>query len=177
MSRQHELRRRSTSWTALVLAAALAMVVAACETDDTIQVENTTSTQLRVMIKVPGGGVSSVAPTPGNSSYVVVTEDGTFYALAVVDAEWLESVRTRRDFLQDRLADPDTRRRLSTDDLSDILFQINSLTNEIRRATERPLENVGACSGPVKLSGGVAGKVTITDNPAGGFPAYVLLCG
>jgi hypothetical protein len=176
MTVERHLRRR---WTALIVAAALAIVVAGCETEDTIQVENTTSTQLRVMLKVPGGGVSTVAPTPGNSSSIVVSEAGTFYALAVVDAEWLETIRTRRDFLQSRLADPDRRRNLSADDLSDILFQINSLTAEIRRATERPLDNVGACSGPVKLSdsGGVAGKVTITDNPAGGFPAYILLCG
>jgi hypothetical protein len=163
----------------LVAASLVAVVVVGCDSEDTIQIENTTTTQLRVMVKVPGGGVSSVAPTPGNSSYVVVSEDGTFYALAVVDSEWIGEVRARRDFLQSRLGDADTRRRLSPDQLQEILDEINSLNVEIRRATERPLENVGACSGPVKLSdsGGVAGKVTITDNPAGGFPAYLLLCG
>jgi hypothetical protein len=157
----------------------LAAVAVGCEINDAIEVENTTTTQLRVMIKVPGGGVSSVAPTPGNSSFVPVSEDGTFYALAVLDFEWIQSVRARRDFLQSRLADADTRRRLTQDQLQEILDQINSLTVEIRRATERPLDNVGACSGPVKISdqGGNAGKVTITDNPAGGFPAYLLVCG
>jgi len=161
-----------------VAAIALSLTLAGCDSENTIQVENTSSTQLRVMVSVPGGGVSSVSPTPGSSSFVVVSEGGTFHALALADSEWLETVRFRRDYLTRRLADPVVRRRLSGDELRQISEQVNDPATEIQRATERPSENIGACTGTVQMSGagGVAATVRITDNPTSGFPAYVLLC-
>jgi len=162
----------------MALAVLLAVTVLACESDNRIQVENASSTQLRIMLSVPGGGVSTVTPGPGSSASVVVTEEGPFSALAVLDSEWLESARFRREFLSRQLSDPAVRRRLSPDDLRQISAQVNDLAQEIRRATEQPAQNVGGCSGTVELGtpDGVAGKVTIVDNPAGGFPAYVLRC-
>ncbi len=156
----------------------LAMLVLGCESDNRIMVENVSSTQVRVLLNVPGGGVSTVTPAPGGSASVIVTEDGPFSAVAVLDSEWLDSVRFRRDFLSRQLSDAAVRRRLTLDDLEQISAQVNDLSQEIRRAAEQPAENVGACSGTAELgaSDGVAGEVTITDNPGGGFPAYVLLC-
>jgi hypothetical protein len=159
-------------------AIALSLALFGCNAVNTLVVENASSNQLRVILKVPGGGVSSVSPTPGNSSHVVVSENGTFQALAVVDGEWLETVRFRRDFLSRQLAEPAARRRLTSEELRQIGAQVNDLSTEIQRATEQRLENLGACSGTVRLtgSGGVAGTVRITDNPTGSFPAFVLLC-
>ncbi len=157
----------------VVVAVFLAVVVLGCESDHRIQVENASSTQLRVMLSVPGGGVSTVTPAPGSSASVVVTEDGPFSAVAVLDSEWLEAARFRREFLSRQLSDPAVRRGLTPDDLQQISAQVNDLSLEIRRATEQPSQNVGGCSGRVELGspGGEAGRVRITDNPAGGFPS------
>ncbi|HYI21263.1 MAG TPA: hypothetical protein VEX62_01375, partial [Candidatus Limnocylindrales bacterium] len=57
----------------VAVAVLLAVTVLACESDNRIQVENASSTQLRVMLSVPGGGVSTVTPGPGSSASVVVT--------------------------------------------------------------------------------------------------------
>ena len=166
---------------ALVLAVLVAITVVGCESENVILVTSSSSTQLRVFIKVPGGGGTTVTPTPGNASSVVVSSDGTFYAGAVIDAEWLERIRVERQLLSEQLADPQARRRLTLDDLAEIQARINAVNTEIRRATERPWENVGGCSGSVKLRDTgfedvSAATVEITDNPVGGFPAFLLIC-
>jgi hypothetical protein len=161
----------------------VAVCVVGCESENVIVVNNTSSTQLRVFIKIPGGGVTTVTPTPGNASSVVVSEGGTYYAGAVLDAEWVERIRVEQQLLSNRLGDPVTRRRLSLDELREIATRIDDLNVEIRRATERPWENVGGCSGTLQLTGSGfevedvnAATITITDNPAGGFPAFLLIC-
>lgn len=165
-------RRRRLAAIAVVLA--LGVVVLGCDSEQLIGVDNTSSTQLRVFVKVPGGGISSVTPTPGNSSYVDAPQVGSFYAFAIIDADWLETVRIKRDFLQQKLANTETLRALSQDDLSEITSQINSFNDEIRRATDNPWSNVGGCTG--ELTSGARATITITDNPVGGFPAYILIC-
>lgn len=157
------------------LAIAVALVAGGCESERLVTIDNTSSSQLRVFVKVPGGGVSSVTPAPGSSSSVVAGETGDYYAFAILDAEWLESISFRRDFLSRQLADPAVRRRLSFDELMAISDQVNQLAVEIRRATETPANSLGACSGTITDEAG-SGVVTITDNRPGEFPAYLLTC-
>ena len=57
----------------MALAVLLAVIVLGCESDNRIQIENASTTQLRVMLSVPGGGVSTVTPVPGSAASVVVT--------------------------------------------------------------------------------------------------------
>lgn len=180
--RQHA--PRSGRRLGLIALAGVALLVGGCEFENVIIVTNESSTQLRVFVKVPGGGITTVTPTPGNSSSIVIAEGGTFYAGAVVDTEWLEYIRVTRELLSQQLADPAVRADLSVDELVELTTRINDLTREIQRATERPWEQVGGCSGTAVVGGGGmvesednrSGTVTITDNPAGGFPAFLLLC-
>ena len=175
--------RHGRGWRLLGLAL-IALVVAGCEVENVIVVQNTTSTQLRVFVKVPGGGISTVVPTPGEASSVVIGEGGTYYAGAIVDADWLAYIRLKREYLASQLDNPDVRRALSVDQLKEISDQLNDLSREIQRATERPWENVGGCSGTVSAGGGgmfdyedvESAVVQVTDNPAGGFPAFLLSC-
>jgi hypothetical protein len=168
----------------LLVLAGTALLIGGCEIENVIIVTNTSSTQLRVFVKVPGGGITTVTPTPGNSSSIVIGEGGTFYAGAVIDTEWLERIRLTRELLSQQLADADVRRRLSVDELKELSDRINDMTREIQRATERPWENVGGCSGTASVGDGgmfetedvQAATITITDNPAGGFPAFLLVC-
>ncbi|MDL2334743.1 MAG: hypothetical protein QFC55_01760 [Chloroflexota bacterium] len=158
----------------LLLATAIAALVLACDSESVITVENTTTTQLRVFVKVPGGGIDSVTPTAGEHSSVTVPDAGNFYAFATVDSDWLETVRIKRDALNAKVSNPDSLRSLSQDDLAEILQTINDLNREINRVQDHPWDQVGGCTGQTDTSGG--GKITITDNPAGGFPSYLLLC-
>ncbi len=181
----NRLRRLFPRARAIAALTVLAVLVAGCEFGHTITVENSTSTQLRVFVKIPGGFLASVSPTPGESSTIAVDEEGTYYAFAVVDTEWLSYIRTKRDYLNGQLSDPETRRRLSVDELKAISDEVNSLTREIQRITERPWEGVSGCSGTLTdvPEGGPGSPqeparavIRIEDNPAGGFPAFILAC-
>lgn len=175
-------RTRRARWPVIALALG-ALILVGCETENVIVVTNTTSTQLRVFVKYPGG-YSTVSPTPGESSSIVVGEDGDFYAGAILDTDWLETIRTKQRLLNERLKDPEARRNLSVDEIQEMLAEIGKLTREIQQATEKPWENVGACTGTVsrqmsdmgESEDATAAKVTITDNPVGGFPAFILVC-
>lgn len=166
------MRIRVRAVAALTLVAAVAL---ACQGPRVISVDNGSTRQLRVFVTIPGGNVSSVAPAPGSTATVVVSSLGDYSAFAVPDAEWLETIRFRRDFLTRQLGDEQARRRLTADELRAIMGQINELSRQIERATELPGESSTGCSGTIGDDGG-SGRVSISDNSAGAFPAYVLVC-
>src|SRR5689334_14573037 len=114
-------RSRLRRVTVVGLLIVIAALTVACDEENLITVENTTSTQLRVFVKVPGGGISSVFPSPGESSSVVVPEQGTFYAFATVDTDWIATITAKRDALNAQIHDPDSLHSLSGDQVSEIL--------------------------------------------------------
>jgi hypothetical protein len=162
-------------------AALVAALVVGCQGENELIVINRASTQIRVFIELPGGGIATVTPSPGSGSYVAVTRDGAYRAGGIVDAEWLERIGVERQVLEDMLADPQRRRRLTPAELSQIATRIGDLNTEIRRTTERPSDNVAGCSGVLDVRGSSladvsAATVEITDNPTGGSPPFVLIC-
>jgi hypothetical protein len=155
----------------LALAAFVAFVVVACEDENVIEVQNTVTEQVRIYVRVPGGGVDSVSPSVGESSEIVAPETGTFYAFGMLDTEWLANVRNTRDYLTNQVNA--NLRTLSTDQIHEMYQQINYMNDQIRHYEESPLSAVGGCSAEVTNTGG---KVQIEINPAGGFPTYLLIC-
>ena len=150
-----------------------------------IVVANESSAELRVFVTLPDGGFITVTLAQGHHTSIVVRDDGSYYAGAIMDAEWLERNRLTRELLSGRLADPAERARLSVDELKQLSDAINDLTREIQFATKGPWENGGGCSASVSVAEQeapeathrlIVGTVTITDNPAGGFPAFLMIC-
>jgi hypothetical protein len=153
----------------------VAVVSVACQGPRLITVDNQSTRQLRVFVTVPGGNVRSVAPAPGSSATVAISSFGDYSAHAVPDAEWLESIYFRRDYLTRQLGDPRVRRSLGVDELRSISDQISELARQIERATEAADGSPSGCSGTIGDDAGT-GRVSITERTTGASQAFVLTC-
>ena len=90
----------------LVFLALLTIAATEPSCNPSIIVYNRTSVGVRVAVFPPGGGKHVLSPSPGSSSEAMVTQGGSFTAVAIPDKQYLELAKDTRQTLSNLIANP-----------------------------------------------------------------------
>ena len=125
-----------------------------------ITVSNKTRIPVRVIVYKPGGR-DVLSPSPGESS-TTDAEEGSYRAVAIADAEWIEYAKATRKFLNDQLSNPD----LSGPQLLDVIRRLKEVAGRMAEY-EKAAKATETCFGYHSDTG--PGLVTVTIGSTGGL--------
>ncbi len=129
-----------------------------------IVVQNNTNIPVRVVVFARGQN-SVVSPSPGYSSYVEAGE-GPYSVAVIPDAQWRTYAQTKRDYLNEQLANSD---QLTGEQLLKVIQSLKEIAAQIQAYQTAAAQTGGACSGTITQDGG--GTVTITVGADGALIA------
>ena len=137
-----------------------AILTAGCA--PSVVVENNGAFTVRAIIGA-GGMSDVVSPSPGESSFVEVRE-GSYTAIVIPDADWIEYAQTTRRLLNEQLANPEN---MTGEQLLEVfrrLADIAATIDQFQRAGESSAVGAATCSGAVSAEADGSVVVTTTED-------------
>jgi hypothetical protein len=149
----------------LVFIGLAAVLLAACA--PTITVSNNTAVPVRVMVMPPGGSRQVVSISANESIGVEYAEKGFYTAVVIKDQQWIEYTKQKRDYLTQRLQNP---QNLSQEEVKEITQQLKEIQKQISAFESSP-EPGSACSSKVDPEADTSGLVNISQGADGALLA------
>ncbi len=144
----------------LIILLALGAIAASSDgCGPTVVVENKTKIPVRVVVTTADGS-EVVSPSPGESSTVDASE-GSYRAVAIPDADWIEYAKLTRKVLNDQIANSEN---LSGPQLLEVVRRLKEIAERMDQFTKAAGTSAG-CGGSVTSDS--TGIVTVSAGPDG----------